>query len=73
MSDTDAGERLSKRLARELPCSRREAELYIAGGWVRVDGRIVEEPQFKVVDERIELAPGAVSYTHLTLPTKRIV
>jgi len=59
MSDMDAGERLSKRLARELPCSRREAELYIAGGWVRVDGRIVEEPQFKVVDERIELAPGA--------------
>lgn len=60
MSDMDAGERLSKRLARELPCSRREAELYIAGGWVKVDGRFVEEPQFKVGNQRIELLPGAV-------------
>ncbi|WP_282040479.1 RNA pseudouridine synthase [Halomonas alimentaria] len=59
MSNNESGERLSKRLARELPCSRREAELYIAGGWVSVDGRIVEEPQFKVVDQRIELIPGA--------------
>jgi 23S rRNA pseudouridine2604 synthase len=59
MSDTHAEERLSKRLARQLPCSRREAELYIAGGWVRVDGRVVEEPQFKVGDQRVELAPGA--------------
>ncbi|MDI5985762.1 RNA pseudouridine synthase [Halomonas sp. M4R5S39] len=54
-----AEERLSKRLARLLPCSRREAEQYIAGAWVLVDGRIVEEPQFKVGDQRIELAPGA--------------
>ncbi|AMD00414.1 RNA pseudouridine synthase [Halomonas chromatireducens] len=52
-------ERLSKRLARQLPCSRREAELYIAGGWVMVDGDIVEEPQFKVGEERVELRPGA--------------
>ncbi|MFC2990712.1 RNA pseudouridine synthase [Halomonas tibetensis] len=59
MSDMDAGERLSKRLARELPCSRREAELYISGGWVKVDGQIVEEPQFKVFEQRLELAPGA--------------
>lgn len=59
MSDKDAGERLSKRLARELPCSRREAELYIAGGWVKVDGRTVEEPQFKVGTQRLELGPGA--------------
>ncbi|HSH57075.1 MAG TPA: RNA pseudouridine synthase [Halomonas sp.] len=59
MNDTIGGERLSKRLARELPCSRREAELYIAGGWVSVDGRVVEEPQFKVVDQAITLLPGA--------------
>ncbi|MCA1769335.1 MAG: hypothetical protein LC652_05055 [Halomonas sp.] len=59
MSDKNAGERLSKRLARELPCSRREAELYISGGWVKVDGQIVEEPQFKILDQHIELAPGA--------------
>lgn len=60
MNETDNGERLSKRLARELPCSRREAELYIAGGWVRVDGRIVEEPQFKVIDQTLSLLPGAI-------------
>ncbi|MCG6659021.1 RNA-binding protein [Halomonas campisalis] len=52
-------ERLSKRLARQLPCSRREAELYISGGWVLVDGEVVEEPQFKVAGQRVELAPGA--------------
>ncbi|GAB2803212.1 rRNA pseudouridine synthase [Halomonas shantousis] len=52
--------RLSKRLAAQLPCSRREAEQYIAGGWVKVEGRIVEEPQFKVADEqRVELAAEA--------------
>ncbi len=51
--------RLSKHLARMLPCSRREAELYIKGGWVRVDGEVVEEPQFKVLDQQIELHPQA--------------
>ncbi|MBB3331088.1 23S rRNA pseudouridine2604 synthase [Halomonas campaniensis] len=56
MSDT---ERLSRRLARQLGCSRREAERYIAGGWVRVDGRTVETPQFRVADQRVELASGA--------------
>jgi 23S rRNA pseudouridine2604 synthase len=47
--------RLSKHLAALLPCSRREAELYIAGGWVRVDGEVVEEPQFKVSTQKVEL------------------
>lgn len=51
--------RLSKRLAALLPCSRSEAEQYIEGGWVRVDGRVVEEPQFRVTDEQIELDPNA--------------
>lgn len=51
--------RLSKRLAEQLGCSRREAELYIEGGWVSVDGEIVEAPFFKVLDQRIELLPGA--------------
>ncbi len=32
-------QRLAKRLANQLPCSRSDAERYIAGGWVRVDGR----------------------------------
>ena len=51
--------RLAKRVAAMLPCSRREAELYIEGGWVRVDGKVVEEPQYRVTDERVELDPGA--------------
>lgn len=51
--------RLSKRLAEQLGCSRREAELYIEGGWVQVDGQIVEAPFFKVETQRIELLPGA--------------
>ena len=51
--------RLSKRLAELLPCSRREAELYIEGGWVTVDGQVVEEPQFKVQEQNIALLPGA--------------
>lgn len=53
--------RLSKRLAELIHCSRREAELYIQGGWVLVDGRVVEEPQFKVGNEEILLHPDAVA------------
>jgi 23S rRNA pseudouridine2604 synthase len=52
--------RLAKRVAALVPCSRREAEEYIQGGWVRVDGAVIEEPQFRVADEqRVELDPGA--------------
>ena len=51
--------RLSKRLAEMLACSRREAEQYIEGGWVSVDGVVVEEPQFRVADQKIELSPDA--------------
>jgi 23S rRNA pseudouridine2604 synthase len=51
--------RLAKRLAEQLGCSRREAEQYIEGGWVRVDGAVVEEPQFRVRGERVEVAPDA--------------
>jgi 23S rRNA pseudouridine2604 synthase len=51
--------RLSKRLAELVPCSRREAELYIEGGWVLVDGEVVEEPQFRVLDQTVELHPDA--------------
>lgn len=51
--------RLSKRLAEILPCSRREAELYIEGGWVAVDGQRIEEAHFRVGEQRIELLPGA--------------
>ena len=48
--------RLAKRVAALVPCSRREAELYIEGGWVRVDGIVVEEPQFRVgPGQRVEI------------------
>ena len=51
--------RLAKHLVELTSCSRREAELYIAGGWVTVDGAVVEEPQFMVADQRVELHPDA--------------
>lgn len=44
--------RLARRVAQQMGCSRREAELYIEGAWVRVDGRLVEEPQFRVTDDQ---------------------
>jgi len=62
-------QRLAKRLAEMLPCSRREAEQYIEGGWVRVDGQVVEEPQFRVLHQKIELDPDAslLALTPVTL------
>ncbi|TDF78209.1 rRNA pseudouridine synthase [Pseudomonas sp. H9] len=51
--------RLSKRLIELVGCSRREAELYIEGGWVTVDGVVVDEPQFKVAEHTVELQAGA--------------
>jgi len=53
--------RLSKRLAEQIGCSRREAELYIEGGWVSAGGHISEAPYFKVAEQRIELLPGATA------------
>jgi 23S rRNA pseudouridine2604 synthase len=44
--------RLSKRLIELVGCSRREAELFIEGGWVTVDGEVIDEPQFKVSTRR---------------------
>lgn len=54
-------QRLSKCLTQQFECSRREAELLIEGGWVMVDGEVVEEPQFKVLDQTITLHPDAVA------------
>jgi 23S rRNA pseudouridine2604 synthase len=51
--------RLAKRLADMLACSRREAEQYIEGGWVSVDGVVVEEPQFRVLNQSVVLSPDA--------------
>lgn len=46
-------QRLAKRLANQLPCSRSDAESYIAGGWVRVDGQVVEAPMARVHDAQV--------------------
>lgn len=51
--------RLARRVAELVPCSRREAEQYIEGGWVRVDGAVVETPQHRVLGERVEVDPKA--------------
>ncbi len=51
--------RLSKRVTELTGCSRREAELYIEGGWVQVNGQVVEEPQARVTHETVSLDPQA--------------
>ena len=51
--------RLAKHLAHMLNCSRSQAEQYIEGGWVRVDGVVVEEPQHRVRNQLVELDPDA--------------
>jgi 23S rRNA pseudouridine2604 synthase len=42
-----------------LSCSRREAEMLVEGGWVRVNGQRVETPQTRVSDETVEVDPQA--------------
>jgi len=49
------GERLSKRVMVLKECSRKEAEQYIEGGWVRVNGIVVEEPAHRVDRETVTL------------------
>lgn len=51
--------RLDKRLVQLIDCSRNEAVKYIEGGWVLVDGSIIDEPQFPVVDHQVELHADA--------------
>ncbi len=52
--------RLAKRVAEMIPCSRNEAEQYIAGGWISVDGKIVEEAGARVLDEQeVSIDPDA--------------
>jgi 23S rRNA pseudouridine2604 synthase len=59
-STPDEGLRLSRVVAAQVPCSRREAEQYIAEGWVRVDGQPADLPQMRVTaDQRIEVDPKA--------------
>lgn len=50
--DADNTIRLAKRVAEMMPCSRAEADKYIAGGWVLVDGVVVEEAGARVADDQ---------------------
>jgi 23S rRNA pseudouridine2604 synthase len=59
---TDEGVRLAKRVAELKGCSRAEAERYVAGGWVSVDGAVVEDPATRVMPaQAVELLPGATA------------
>lgn len=52
--------RLSKRVAEIVACSRREAEQYIEGGWVTVDGVVIEESGYRVTQQQsVLLSPDA--------------
>lgn len=51
--------RLAKRVTELARCSRIEAEQYVEGGWVTVNGQVVEEPQCMVSDEAIEIDANA--------------
>ena len=66
---TQDGERLSKHVAHLMRCSRREAEQYIEGGWVSVNGKVVEEPMARVTDQSVTVDPHAslMTLTDVTL------
>lgn len=51
--------RLDKRLVELVHCSRADAQRYIEGGWVLVDGEVVEQPQYKVLGQTVTLHPDA--------------
>lgn len=51
--------RLSKRVVALTGCSRSQAQQYIEGGHVLVDGEVVDEPQFMVHGQDVALAPDA--------------
>lgn len=51
--------RLARIVAEMTGCSRAEAEQYIQGGWVRVDGQTEELPQRLIDGERVDIDPQA--------------
>lgn len=54
--------RLSKRMGELGLCSRREADEWIARGWVRVDGKVVDTLGVRVSPQaRIEIDPAATA------------
>lgn len=53
------GERLAKRVMQIKACSRKEAEMYIEGGWVRVDGNVVQDLPMRVTHQRVTIDADA--------------
>ncbi|MEZ5462621.1 RNA pseudouridine synthase [Dokdonella sp.] len=51
--------RLAKRVAELAGCSRADAERYVEGGWVSVDGVVMDRPQHKVTKESVSIDPAA--------------
>lgn len=51
--------RLAKRVAEIVGCSRREADQYIQGGWVMVDGEVIDAPQHPITTQKVEIDPEA--------------
>jgi 23S rRNA pseudouridine2605 synthase len=58
MSDTPAGERIAKAMARAGLCSRREAETWIAAGRVKVNGVKLASPAKNVTEADVILIDG---------------
>jgi 23S rRNA pseudouridine2604 synthase len=57
--DKAATSRLNKRMSELGLCSRREADDWIARGWVRVDGQVAQMGQQVLPQARIEVDPKA--------------
>lgn len=53
--------RLSKRVIELTGCSRAEAERFIEGGCVSVDGAIVDRPEWPVTTEQVEIDRDTVA------------
>jgi 23S rRNA pseudouridine2604 synthase len=51
--------RLAKQVSDIARCSRIEAEQYIKGGWVSVNGRVIEDPAHPVTTEAVTIHPAA--------------
>ena len=51
--------RLARYVADLARCSRIEAERYVKGGWVSVDGRVIEDPAYPVTGETVAIDPAA--------------
>ncbi len=71
MATAREGDRLSKRMTAMGLASRREADDWIAAGWVRVDGKLAVLGQRIGPDARIDaerLQPFYDSYTPVPAP-----